>query len=164
MRIGLLSDTHGMLDQKIFSYFADCEEIWHAGDFGSITVADELSAFRKLRGVYGNIDDMEIRSQYPEECVFNVNGIKVLLIHIGGYPPRYTLTIKKKLDEFKPNLFICGHSHIVKIIRDPVRGLLHINPGAAGWQGFHKIRSIVRFSIISGKIEDLQLIDLGKRA
>jgi len=164
MRIGLLSDTHGFLDDRILSYFSECDEIWHAGDFGSIEVVNQLTAFRRLRGVFGNIDDLNIRSQYPEECIFEVNGIKVFITHIGGYPPRYTLPIRKKLDEIRPDLFICGHSHILKIVNDPDRGLLHINPGAAGRQGFQRMRSIIRFSIVSGKIENLQLIELGKRA
>jgi putative phosphoesterase len=164
MRIGLLSDTHGFIDEKILNYFSECDEIWHAGDFGSIEVVKDLSAFRRLRGVFGNIDDLDVRSRYPEECIFKVSGIKVFITHIGGYPPKYTLPIRYKLDEIKPGLFICGHSHIPKIINDPDRGLLHINPGAAGRQGFHRMRSIVRFSIVSGKIENLQLIELGKRA
>lgn len=164
MKVGLLSDTHGFLDEKIFAYFSECEEIWHAGDFGSTKVASDLSAYRKLRAVYGNIDDQEIKNMFAEECIFNLHGIKVYMTHIGGYPPRYTLAIRKKLDDIKPDLFICGHSHIIRIIKDTKRDLLHINPGAAGRQGFHKVRSIVIFKIRSERIEELQVIELGARA
>jgi putative phosphoesterase len=164
MRIGLISDTHGYLDKKIFTYFKECDEIWHAGDIGSIEIVDRLSEFKKLRGVYGNIDDREIRQKFPAEDVFEVGGTVVFLTHIGGYPPRYTSNIRGRLDEFHPDLFVCGHSHIVKIMHDHKRALIHINPGAAGKQGFHKIRTIVRFSIISCRFEDMQVIELGRRA
>jgi len=164
MRIGVISDTHGFLDENIFKYFDECDEIWHAGDIGSIDITSKLSDFKKLRGVYGNIDDREIQLKHQIELNFKLEGIKVYMTHIGGYPPRYTPAIRKKLDLIKPDLFICGHSHIVKIVNDSDRGLLHINPGAAGRQGFHKKRTLVRFSILTGKIKNLQLIELGGRA
>jgi len=164
MKVVLLSDTHGFLDKSIFKYFEDCDEIWHAGDIGSLDIADQLSNFKKFRAVHGNIDDNTLRHKYPEELIFNVDGLKVFIKHIGGYPPRYNNNIRRRLDLVNPDLFICGHSHIVKIIKDPERKLLHINPGASGKQGFHHMRSIIRFSILDGKLENLQLIELGKRA
>lgn len=164
MKVGLLSDTHGFLDKSIFKYFEDCDEIWHAGDIGSIDVADQLSSFKKFRAVYGNIDGLSIQHKYPEELIFNVEGLKVFIKHIGSYPPKYNYHIRSRLDLVNPGLFICGHSHIVKIIKDPYRELLHINPGASGKQGLHHMRSIIRFSILEGKLESLQLIELGKRA
>lgn len=164
MKVGLLSDTHGYLDESIFKYFEECDEIWHAGDIGSLEIADQLLNFKKFRAVYGNIDGNILRKSYPEELIFEYGGLKVFIKHIGGYPPKYNHEIRKKLDLITPDLFICGHSHIVKIIRDPKRRLLHINPGASGKHGFHHKRSIVRFSISEGKVENLQLIELGKRA
>ena len=164
MNIGVLSDTHGFLDERIFKYFKDCEEIWHAGDIGSTDIIKRLSGFKKLRGVYGNIDDSEIRQIFPVENIFKVGGITVYMTHIGGYPPHYTKPILKKLDNLQPDLFICGHSHIVKIMKDEERDLIYLNPGAAGRQGFHKKKTIVRFRIAAGRIENLQLIELGKRA
>jgi putative phosphoesterase len=164
MKVGLLSDTHGFLDERILGYFEECDEIWHAGDIGSMEIANQLSSFKKLQACYGNIDNLEVREKYPAEQIFEINGIKVFMTHIGGYPPIYSPQIIKRLDNTRPQLFICGHSHIVKIMHDPKRELLHINPGAAGKQGFHKIRTIVRFRILAGKIEQVQLIELGKRA
>ncbi len=164
MRIGLLSDTHNFLDESIYKYFEECDEIWHAGDIGSIEIADKLTNFKVFRAVCGNIDEPSLRRKYPEELIFETQGLKVFIIHIGAYPPRYNKNIRNRLDEINPGLFICGHSHIAKIINDPERKLLHINPGAAGRQGFHHMRSIIRFSISEGKIENIQLIELGKRA
>lgn len=164
MKIGLLSDTHGYLDQRIIEHFNDCDEIWHAGDFGSMEVVHAISSRWKLRGVHGNIDDPSIRSDFPVENTFELDGLKVYLTHIGGYPPIYTPLIRKKLDLINPDLFICGHSHIIRIMKDQERKILHINPGAAGMQGFHKIRSIVRLEIRNREIKNLQVIELGKRA
>ena len=164
MKIGLLSDTHGYLDESIFKYFEACHEIWHAGDIGSSDIADQLSNFKKFRAVYGNIDGNILRQRYPEELVFEIEGLKVFIKHIGGYPPKYNHDLRNRLDLIKPDLFICGHSHIVKIIKDPERKLLNINPGASGKHGFHHMRSIIRFDISGGKLENLQLIELGKRA
>jgi len=164
MKVGLLSDTHGYLDESIFKYFDECDEIWHAGDIGSLKIADQLSSFKKFRAVYGNIDGSILRQSYPEELIFKFEGLKVFIKHIGGYPPKYNPEIRNRLDLIRPDLFICGHSHIVKIIKDHERKLLHINPGASGKYGFHHMRSIIRFGISEGKLENLQLIELGKRA
>lgn len=162
-RIGLLSDTHGYLDPKVLEYFKDCDEIWHAGDIGDAEISDTLSSGKKYRAVYGNIDGTEIRAMHPLVEYFSCEETEVLITHIGGYPPNYSSEIKKLLLEKKPDLFICGHSHILKVIRDNDLKLLHINPGAAGKQGMHKMRTIVRFSINGKKIENLEIIELGKR-
>ncbi len=163
MKIGLLSDTHGTLTDEMLSYFKDCDEIWHAGDIGNETVAEKLQAFKPLRAVYGNIDGGNLRAEFPEEQIFICAGLNVYMIHIGGYPPKYTSRIKKRLNEIKPGLFISGHSHILKVMPDKERGLLHINPGAAGNHGFHKMRTMLRFDVLDGKVENLALIELGKR-
>ncbi len=143
MKIGLLSDTHGYLDLKIEAYFSDCDEIWHAGDIGDVSTAKKLEAMKPLRAVCGNIDGKELQILYPDNQVFAVEGIKVWITHIGGFPPRYTTPLKAELDRIKPALFICGHSHILRVMGDPDRKLLHINPGAAGSHGFHKVKTIV---------------------
>ncbi|MCS7017936.1 MAG: metallophosphatase family protein [Bernardetiaceae bacterium] len=168
MRIGLISDTHGYLDERVFDYFVSCDEIWHAGDIGTLTVAAQLASFKPLRAVYGNIDAGEIRQRYPEHQHFACGKVKVWMTHIGGYPPNYTPALRKQLDEFQPDLFICGHSHILKVIPDPARKLLHLNPGAAGHEGFHPVRTLLRFAIHPEKqgvssIEQLEIIELGKR-
>ncbi len=164
-RIGLLSDTHGFLNPKIFVYFEECDEIWHAGDIGITDTADQLEKFKPLRAVYGNIDGKDLRARYPEDLFFTLEGVRIYMTHIGGYPPRYNSRVRKIIQQEKPDLFIDGHSHILKIMRDPnIDNLLHINPGAAGKQGFHKISTLVRFSLDSGAIKDLQVIELGKRA
>lgn len=164
MKIGLISDTHGFLDEKVFDYFQHCDEIWHAGDIGNIEVADQLSSFKSFKAVYGNIDGPEIRQRFPKDLWFNCEGKKVWITHIGGYPPRYAPKIIKVLKEKKPDIFICGHSHILKIISDPnLKNLLHMNPGAAGRQGFHKMRTLIRFNISNGIISQVQVVELGKR-
>lgn len=163
MYIGLISDTHSFLDDAVFEYFKDCDEIWHAGDFGNINLADRLSSFKPLRGVYGNIDGADIRKVYPRVLLFDCEGLKVFITHIGGYPGRYSTDIRPKLQTEKPDLFICGHSHILKIMPDKELNLLHINPGAAGKEGFHKVRTIVRFKIHEKKIHDMEVIELGNR-
>jgi putative phosphoesterase len=162
-KIGLLSDTHGFLDEKFFDLFSACDEVWHAGDIGDIAVIDALEKFKPLRAVYGNIDGTVVRSAFPEEIIFLCEEIKVFLIHIGGYPGNYFPGIKEKLSEHNPNLFICGHSHILKVIRDEKFNLLHINPGAAGKHGMHKIRTSIRFEIDGNKIQKLEVIELGER-
>lgn len=165
MKIGLISDTHGHLDAKVFEYFKECDEIWHAGDIGTIEIFDRLSEFKTLRAVYGNIDGQDIRTVCPEDNWFDCEGIKVWMTHIGGYPPKYNRRIKSILKEKVPDLFICGHSHILKIMRDPNNNLLHINPGAAGLQGFHRVKTLVRFEITEAQISNVQVIELGdKRA
>lgn len=163
-RIGLLSDTHGYLNPKIFHYLENCDELWHAGDIGNLATADTLESFKPFRAVYGNIDGGELRVRYPEDLFFTCEGIHIYMTHIGGYPPKYNKRTKSIIQSKKPDLFISGHSHILKIMRDPnVPDLLHINPGAAGKQGFHKTATVVRFTIDGKKISDLQVIELGKR-
>ncbi len=162
-RIGLLSDTHSHLDDSIFQYFEECDEIWHAGDIGDAEVAGRLEAFRPLRAVYGNIDDMLMQRRFPEDLRFVCEGVDVFITHIGGYPGRYSKRAREIIRQNPPRLFICGHSHILKVMPDKKYGLLHINPGAAGQEGFHKVKTIVRFTLESGAIRDLQVIELGGR-
>jgi len=161
-RIGLLSDTHGYLHQEVYHFFALCDEIWHAGDIGNSTVADELNQFKPLKAVSGNIDGADIRSKYPEHLEFYCENISVWINHTGGYPGRYSQEIKSKLNIHPPKLFISGHSHILKIIYDKKFGLLHINPGAAGIFGFHKKITLVRFNINIDKISDLEINEIKK--
>ena len=164
-RIGLLSDTHGHLDDRILHHLEDCDEIWHAGDIGNEEVAKTLEDIKPLRAVWGNIDGGNLRIWYRENELFVIDGLKIWLTHIGGYPGRYNPKIRSMIYEKKPDLFICGHSHIVKVMRDKkTPNLLHINPGAAGKTGIHKIRTMVKFDITGGKIKDLKVIELGKRA
>jgi len=164
MKIGLISDTHGYLDARVFEYFAECDEIWHAGDIGTTEVAEKLAAFKPLLAVYGNIDGSDLRQTFPEDQIFVREGKTIWITHIGGYPPRYNRRVLGKLDRIKPYLFICGHSHIVKVLTDKQRlPLIHINPGAAGMQGFHHMRTIMRFDLTGEGIKNLQLIELGKR-
>ncbi|MDR0745136.1 MAG: metallophosphatase family protein [Mediterranea sp.] len=159
-KIGLLSDTHGYWDKKYLHYFKDCDEIWHAGDFGSIEIADRLAAFHPLRGVYGNIDGQDIRKRFPQVNRFTTDGVEVLMKHIGGYPGNYDPSIRGSLMTCPPQLFISGHSHILKMDYDKTLDLLHINPGAAGISGFHKVRTLVRFTIDSGEFKDLEVVEL----
>lgn len=163
IRIGLISDTHGYIDDRILEHFTDCNEIWHAGDIGSQQVIDKLSQKIPFRAVHGNIDDFSIKNQFPENLVFEVENLKVWITHIGATPPSYNKKIRNNLLSIRPGLFICGHSHIVRIIPDRQQDLLYINPGAAGHQGFHKVRTIVRFTINTGQIIDLKVIELGRR-
>ena len=160
VRIGLLSDTHAYWDDKYLQYFKECDEIWHAGDIGSLEVAERLAAFRPFRAVYGNIDEKEIRARYPEIARFTIEGADVMMKHIGGYPGNYDRSVRAKLFVRPPKLFISGHSHILKVLFDKTLGLLHINPGAAGKQGFHKVRTLVRFTIDQGEFKDLEVIEL----
>jgi putative phosphoesterase len=162
-KIGLLSDTHGYLDDAVFKYFDDRDEIWHAGDFGNIALADQLAAFKPLKGVYGNIDGNDIRTVYPEHLKFNCEKVKVWMTHIGGYPDRYSPSVKKEIYTKPPQLFISGHSHILKVIYDKKIQCLHINPGAAGKQGWHKTRTLVKFCISEEKIHTLEVVELGNR-
>ena len=162
-KILLLSDTHGYLDQKIIKYIKNTDEVWHAGDIGSADVTDEISKLKPLRGVYGNIDGQELRSQFPVNQIFSCQGVKVVMTHIGGHPGKYNPEVKKLILEEKPKLYICGHSHILKVIQDRKNNLLHMNPGASGIQGFHKLRTLLRFELNQGKIENLEAVELGKR-
>ncbi|MDP4278642.1 MAG: metallophosphoesterase family protein [Bacteroidota bacterium] len=160
MKIGLLSDTHAWWDERFNKHFSECDEIWHAGDIGSELVADTMEAFKPVRAVYGNCDGYPIRLRYPRFLFFECEGMKVLMTHIGGYPGRYAPEILKELNQYRPDLFICGHSHILKVKYDRTRHLMHINPGAAGLQGFQLVRTLVRFDINAGKIENLDVIEL----
>ncbi|MEJ6982267.1 metallophosphoesterase family protein [Pedobacter sp. P351] len=162
-RIGLISDTHSYLDDKVFKHFESCDEIWHAGDFGTLELADALAAFKPLRGVYGNIDGRDIRAVYPEHNRFKCEDVDVWMTHIGGYPDRYNPKIKSEIYLNPPKIFISGHSHILKVIFDKKIGTLHLNPGAAGKQGWHNVRSIIRFCISEEKIHTLEVIELGNR-
>lgn len=162
-KIGLISDTHNFLDDAVFTHFEKCDEIWHAGDFGNLQLADQLAAFKPIRGVYGNIDGQDIRNVYPEMMRFTVEGLDVLMIHIGGYPNRYVPVVKEIMLQNPPKLFISGHSHILKVIYDKKFQCLHLNPGAAGKQGWHKVRTLQRFDINDGRIQNLEVIELGNR-
>lgn len=162
-QVGLLSDTHGYLDPRVFKFFAEVAEVWHAGDFGRLEVAEELAEFKPLRGVYGNIDGPEIRHHYPRDLRFEFEGLDVFMTHIGGYPGRYEKRVRKLLNEAPPKLFICGHSHILKVKPDKKLDLLHLNPGAAGRQGFHTLRTMMLLHIQDGKLAKLQGVDLGPR-
>lgn len=159
-RIGLLSDTHGYWDEKYVEYFNDCDEIWHAGDVGSLDILDRLSEIKPLRAVAGNIDDAKVRVAYPAPKRFEVEGIDIFMTHIGGYPGRYAPNVLKIMQHNPPQLFICGHSHILKVVFDKKHNCLTINPGAAGKYGFHKIRTLIRFCIDNGNIKDLEVIEL----
>ena len=162
--IGLLSDTHSYLDERLFNYFADCDEIWHAGDVGNIEIIDQLRAFKPLRGVYGNIDGQEIRIELPLNQRFEVEDLSIMMTHIGGTPPRYNPTTRAELIANTPDIFICGHSHILQVLRDKkLNNMLYINPGAAGKSGFHKVKTAIRFAIDGNKVLQMAVIDLGKR-
>jgi uncharacterized protein len=163
VRVGLISDTHGFLDKEVFRHFEECDEVWHAGDFGSLDLLRQLREFKPFRGVWGNIDGGEIRQEVPEINDFTIEGVKVLMMHIGGYPGRYTTLAKQVLAMHRPQLFITGHSHILKVMFDDKIQCLHINPGAAGQQGWHKVRTLVRLTIDDGKMRDCEVIELGTR-
>jgi len=158
-KIGLLSDTHAHLDEKIMDFFKECDEIWHAGDIGSIEVADKISKQKSFKAVYGNIDGHEIRIQYPKIQSFQCEEVKVLITHIGGYPGKYEKGIKELIQQLKPNLFISGHSHILKVIYDDKNSLLHMNPGAAGKSGLHKHQTAIRFIIERNDIKELEVFE-----
>ncbi|MFT4834804.1 MAG: putative phosphoesterase [Marinoscillum sp.] len=164
MRIGLLSDTHGHLDDSVFGYFDKCEEIWHAGDIGTIEVLQRLETFRPIRAVFGNVDGHELRAATPEYQIFSVEGVKVVMTHIGGKPPQYTPQVRTVLTREYPRLFICGHSHILKVEQDKFRKMLCMNPGAAGKHGFHKVKTLLRFDISDARIHNLEVVELGLRA
>jgi putative phosphoesterase len=162
-RIGLISDTHGQLDARALPHFDSCDEIWHAGDIGDLAVADALAAFRPLRAVYGNIDGQAIRRSYPEDLHFVCEGVSVFMTHIGGYPGRYNKRVRPILEADPPKLFICGHSHILKIMPDKKLGLLHVNPGACGKVGWHTVNTLVRFSLDEGHIKDMEVVEMERR-
>ena len=162
--IGLIADTHNFLDEQVFTYFDGCDEIWHVGDFGTLEVANRLSKIAPIIGVYGNVDGDDVRRIYPLHQRFSREGVDVWMTHIGGTPGRYALPIRKEMDTNPPDLFICGHSHILKIVRDPHNSeMIFMNPGAAGKQGFHVYRTIVRFYLDGGKIRNCEVINLSKQ-
>ncbi len=159
-RIGLLSDTHGFIHPKVSVFFQNCDEIWHAGDIGNPETADKLAALKPFKAVYGNIDGADLRSVYKEYEVFNCEEVTVLMIHIGGYPGRYNPFARQLIEKYRPELFITGHSHILKVMPDKKYNLLHINPGAAGKQGLHKVLTAVRFVIDGIDIKDLEVLEI----
>lgn len=163
-QILLLSDTHSFLHPRIEEYAQHCDEIWHAGDIGHISLLHALQAFNKpIRAVFGNIDGPEIRHLFPEDLIFELEGLKVFITHIGGYPSKYPKKLQAKLNIINPGLFICGHSHILRVMPDNDRNFLHINPGAAGNEGFHSMRTIVLFGIEAGRLHHLKVVELGRR-
>lgn len=162
-RIGILSDTHGFFDEKITRYFDDVDEIWHAGDIGDISVTNKLAQLKPLVAVYGNIDGTDLRATFPEYEIMNREGCKILLIHIAGAIGKYTTQTKNLILQHRPDILVCGHSHIVKVMKDEKYKLLYINPGAAGIHGFHKMKTILRFELENSRPQNMQLIELGKR-
>ena len=162
-KILLLSDTHSYIDDRILAYAEKADEVWHAGDIGSLQVTDALKELKPLRAVFGNIDDHEIRKEFPLNNRFVCEGIDVLITHIGGYPGKYSPAIREELNSNPPKLFICGHSHILKVMPDKKLNLLHMNPGAIGIHGFHKVRTMLRFTVDQGKIDNLEVIEIERK-
>ena len=163
-KIGLISDTHSYLEPKVLEILRDVDEIWHAGDIGDPAVSDALAALKPLRAVYGNIDGKDIRYQFPQDDRFYIEGLEVLMTHIGGYPGNYAPRAKKLFNERTPNIFICGHSHILKVMRDPAyNNMLVLNPGAAGTHGFHQVKTLLRFTLDNGKVTHMEAVEMGKR-
>ena len=162
LHIGILSDTHGYLHPRVMEFFKDADEIWHAGDIGNIRTADFLVAFKPLKAVHGNIDGHEVRRDYPQTLVFITEQIKVMLTHIGGYPGKYDPSARQMIEKEKPSLFVCGHSHILKVMYDPKYKLLHINPGAAGNSGLHRSITAVRLIIDGADMKDLEVLDISR--
>ena len=159
-RIGLLSDTHSCWDDRYLTHFNDCDEIWHAGDIGSMRIIEQLEAHRPVRAVCGNIDGPEVRFRFSEVARFTIEGCNVLMKHIGGYPGHYDPSIRNTLYKERPQLFVSGHSHILKVMYDKIIGCLHINPGAAGKQGWQQVRTIIKFTIDNGEFKDIEVIEL----
>ena len=162
-KILLLSDTHGHMDDRILAYAGQADEIWHAGDIGDLKVTDALKELKPVRAVYGNIDGALVRREFPLDIRFTCEGVDVWITHIGGYPGRYQKRVREVMQENPPKLFICGHSHILKVQYDKKFDLLHMNPGACGKAGFHKVRTMLRFAIDGKEIRDLEVVELGKR-
>lgn len=162
-KIGLLSDTHGHLDSKIFKHFSEVDEIWHAGDIGNIELIDELRKFKPLRAVYGNIDSNEIRQEIPKNLSFTIEEVKIAMTHIAGKPGKYVREARELIEKERPTLFVCGHSHILMVKNDPNFNMLWMNPGACGYKGFHQVKTLLRFNINKDRIEHLEVIELGKR-
>lgn len=161
MYIGLISDTHGVFDARIREFLEPVDQVWHAGDFGGgMEMAAEIARFKQLLGVAGNCDNHDLRFEHPLHRFFECEGMKVLMTHVGGYPGRYDVRAKALIDKYKPDIFVCGHSHILKVVRDPRRNMLVINPGAAGIQGFHVVRTALRFKIEQGNIHSMEVFEL----
>lgn len=163
MRIGLLSDTHGFLDEAIFTYFADCDEVWHAGDIGTLEILNRLKAFKPVRAVFGNVDGADLRAELPLNLSWSCEGVRVFMTHIGGHVGHYDARAQRELVTRKPSLFLCGHSHIARVERDLELGLIHMNPGACGHHGWHRMRTVLRMVLRAGKVKDVELIELGPR-
>lgn len=161
-KILLLSDTHSYIDDTILKYVKQADEVWHAGDIGDLQVTDTIKKLKPLRAVYGNIDDAKIRGEFPENNRFMCEGVDVWITHIGGYPKAYNIRVRDEIRANPPRLFICGHSHILKVMPDKKLGLLHMNPGAVGKHGFHKTRTMLRFTIDGSKIDNLEVIEFQK--
>lgn len=163
-RIGVISDTHSFLDEKVFDYFEHCDEIWHAGDIGDLRVTDRLAAFRPLKAVWGNIDDHKARIQFPETNRFLCEGMDVMIHHIAGKPYSYPANVKAMMNPKTPDILVCGHSHILRVEYDKKINMLYINPGAAGVHGFHKVKTLLRFSIHNRQLSNMEAIEIGPRA
>ena len=164
MKIGLISDTHGFLDDRVFHHFETCDEVWHAGDIGEGGVLEALQNFKPTQAVYGNIDGPEMQRELPEYIATSIEGLKILMIHICGTPGKYARRAKELIAEHSPDLLICGHSHILKVMPDKQNQLFYMNPGAAGRHGFHQVRTLLRFDIAQGRAQNLEVIELGKRS
>lgn len=163
MKIGLISDTHGYMDSSVFEHFNHVDEIWHAGDIGSHELADALEKFKPLKAVFGNIDDPAMQRRFPEDLWFNCGELSVLMTHIAGAPPNYNPRVRKLLKEKKPDVLVCGHSHILRVVRDPAFNIIYLNPGAAGNQGFHHMKTLLRFSVQGKELLNMEVVELGKR-
>ncbi len=164
MKVGLLSDTHSHLDENIYKYFSGCDELWHAGDIGNMEILEKLESFKPIIAVWGNIDGHQIRAATNEFHYFIREQKRILMIHIAGKPPGYNPQVRGLLNRYRPDILVCGHSHILKIQKDHSRNLLFINPGAAGIHGFHQVKTLVRFDLNDGAISNMEVIELGKRA
>jgi hypothetical protein len=163
LKIGLISDTHSHFEERIPHYFKDCDEIWHAGDIGEGYIIETLSDIAPVVAVYGNIDTIEFQEKFPENAIFSREGKRILITHIAGKPPSYNPRVKNLIQEIKPDIFICGHSHILRVIPDKQNNCLYINPGAAGRQGFHQIKTLIRFNLEKEGIKNMEVIEMGKR-
>ncbi|WP_397362110.1 metallophosphoesterase family protein [Olleya sp. R77988] len=162
-KILLLSDTHSYIDDTILKHVKQADEVWHAGDIGDLNVTDQIKKLKPLRAVWGNIDNDKARLEFPEHNRFTIEGIDVWITHIGGYPNRYNIRVRDEIKQNPPKLFICGHSHILKVMPDKKLGLLHMNPGAIGIHGFHKVRTMLRFTVDKGKIDNLEVIEFDRK-
>ena len=163
-KILLLSDTHSFIDEQILKFVKQADEVWHAGDIGDLHVTDKIKNVKPLRAVYGNIDDNKARAEFPLDNRFLIEGVSVWITHIGGYPNKYNQRVREELNRNPPKLFICGHSHILKVQYDKKLNLLHLNPGAAGKHGFHKVRTMLRFEIDKGEVKNMEIIELANRS